>query len=197
MINVNIFCFPRDLNNMSGNLGVEMLTDSDINRLLLERSEPDPVSDFFGEGAVAYENQSDESDVEIENLEEEHGNSDSEVSVESDSEADTETGPYILGKNGHRWNCHALSRRGRPSADNIVSHFACVKGEAKLVKLAYQSWKLLINEDMISEITNRTNEEISLRKVYDVSYSFNKSTDPYELLGLFGLYYAAGMLKDS
>ncbi|KAG8286672.1 hypothetical protein J6590_054513 [Homalodisca vitripennis] len=55
------------------------------------------------------------------------------MSAESDSETFDRNRPYIyvakMGTDGSA--TPPPSRRGRSSADNIVSHFACVKGEAK------------------------------------------------------------------
>lgn len=175
-----------------------MLTDDDIGRMLLERSEPDLEYDDFEHEEVVYENASYASEPEEDHLsnDEYDESSDTDMSAESDVETPQQVGPFILGKDGHRWNCHAPDRRGRRSAENIVTHLPCVRGAASTARYAYQSWKLLLNEAMISEIFLRTNEEITKRKIYNVNPTF-RLTDEYELLNLFGLYYAAGVLKSS
>ncbi|XP_069693712.1 piggyBac transposable element-derived protein 4-like [Periplaneta americana] len=99
-----------------------MASTSNISELLLESSASENEGEVCDvETHLPLDPESKEED----NCEEMIENSDSEESVEEASDCEREiiiSVPSIEGKNGHRWGCHMPTRRGRPVADNIVTH---------------------------------------------------------------------------
>lgn len=103
-----------------------------------------------------------------------------------------------VGRNGHLWSVQQPERRGRVLERNLIVHLPGAKGPAKNVSSPFEAWNLLIDNSILDEILNRTNEEIK-RKVENINIkqSYHKDINKDELLAFFGLLYISGVKKFS
>lgn len=102
-----------------------------------------------------------------------------------------------IGKNGHLWSVVEPERRGRPQARNLVIHLPGAKGQARNVSRPLESWNLLIDNVILSEITLRTNEQIvRANQKTQNKQSYHGNTSENELLAFIGLLYLSGVQKN-
>lgn len=128
-------------------------------------------------------------------------NTDSELSGDDsdDSVISTrwsEDGPNFIGKDGKTiWKVNRKPKTSRARRHNIITHLPGVKPEAKTARTPFETWNLLITDQIIEEIVRCTNIYLSgIRKSFSRPRDV-MDTDAEEIQAIFGILYMAGTLK--
>ncbi|XP_055838818.1 piggyBac transposable element-derived protein 4-like [Episyrphus balteatus] len=146
-------------------------------------------------------NYEDENDSDVEDLVEQQ-EADIDTEQDDDSESDAEvaenSADYYIGKDNHtKWKKNRPSMKVRRHNRNIVTQLPGVKGEAKNLKESGDIWKLFFTENVMSQITAYTNQQIKLVTPKCERERDCSETDEVEIQALFGLLLFAGVRRNS
>ncbi|KAJ8884903.1 hypothetical protein PR048_011099 [Dryococelus australis] len=137
---------------------------------------------------------------------------DSEISVSSSrnqDESSTDNDPQflnnenvLLGKNNYKWSkIPPATKRTRACAHNLVAKLPGLTGDARVhnPKTPSESWRFLIDKEIIECVLHNTNEKITILASKsgskNLDYQYTQHSDIAELGAFFGLLYLAGVFK--
>lgn len=130
----------------------------------------------------------------------EHGRFVDEVENQADTNENPRTEKAYYGKNKYKWSSQPPSRNVRTPSHNIVAHLPGLKGPAQnLGKTAtpLQIWKCIFTDSMANEIIFQTNNKFSsIRARYARENKPElKDLDPIEFDALLGILYYWSVFK--
>nr|CAD7425356.1 unnamed protein product [Timema monikensis] len=182
----NLLCESPDYEDTKIALKIVCDVADHANRSLklgeLEQDELDNVEDDFGE-----DNSDDNPDfVEIQDPSDteasECGDEEPASNLPDNNQPGCSKNKTVLTRNsGCKWHTADSPRRGRTRTEDIVIHLPFSKGAGQNDKSPKKAWELLIDDDIISTVTFRTNEEI-MRKIPTVNQRqrYPNNTDSIE-----------------
>nr|XP_022910465.1 uncharacterized protein LOC111421528 [Onthophagus taurus] len=95
--------------------------------------------------------------------------------------------------NEWKWKKTPMSQRKRAPRQNIIIHLPGVIGEARKPGGIYETWNLLINDNILQKITQYTNQYIVLIQTKFARLRDAQKTDITEIKAFIGLVYLAGV----
>nr|XP_022910826.1 piggyBac transposable element-derived protein 4-like [Onthophagus taurus] len=104
---------------------------------------------------------------------------------------------YFFGKDGTKWSKQHPNKKVRTRAENIIIHLPGVKKPAKMAKTPLECFSLFIDEQMIADIVERTNERITEKCAQWKDSPHYGQTSAVEIKAIFGLLYLSGVFRNN
>ncbi|KAG5870376.1 hypothetical protein JTB14_016143 [Gonioctena quinquepunctata] len=184
--------------------GNEIVREMDVHTILESCRSPIPEEntiDIIPKEVLDDEESDEESDEDY--VEEElHHDTDSEVSAEESDDPNfrrwSEDGPNYVGKDGQTlWKIHHNVKYSRTKTQNLITKVPGVKPHAINARSVYETWNMIITDQMIEDIVTFTNIYLqSIRNKYSRPRDV-LDTDFDEMRAMFGISYMAGVLKSN
>nr|CAD7576908.1 unnamed protein product [Timema californicum] len=178
----NLLCESPDYEDTKTALKIVCDVADHANRSLklgeLEQEELDNVEDDFSEDNF----DGDPDFVEIQDTSDTEASECASNLPDNNQPGCSKNNIVLTGKSGCKWHTADSPRRGRTRTEDIVIHFPFSKGAGQNAKSPKEAWELLIDDDIISTVTFRTNEEI-MRNIPTVNQRkrYPNNTDSIEV----------------
>nr|CAD7259699.1 unnamed protein product [Timema shepardi] len=178
----NLLCESPDYEDTKTALKIVCDVADHANRSLklgeLEQEELDNVEDDFSED----NSDGDPDFVEIQDTSDTEASECASNLPDNNQPGCSKNNIVLTGKSGCKWHTADSPRRGRTRTEDIVIHFPFSKGAGQNAKSPKEAWELLIDDDIISTVTFRTNEEI-MRNIPTVNQRkrYPNNTDSIEM----------------
>nr|XP_022900753.1 piggyBac transposable element-derived protein 4-like [Onthophagus taurus] len=173
----------KDCEELRNLLLLEESEGSDYERDEIEHEESDTDASVSAEER-GEDSETDQSDVSETEEDEDEGDESHFVAVQKKNKK-------IV--NEWKWKKTPMSQRKRAPRQNIIIHLPGVIGEARKPGGIYETWNLLINDNILQKITQYTNQYIVLIQTKFARLRDAQKTDITEIKAFIGLVYLAGV----
>ncbi|KAI4467740.1 transposase is4 [Holotrichia oblita] len=134
-------------------------------------------------------------------VEDREGDSETEQSKSDNNEVIEDSSAYYTAVQKQRnkivatweWKKFPFSQRRRTPSQNVIVRLPGVIGDARKVKGVYETWQVLINDNILNDIVRYTNQYIERIQTKFTRTRDDRKTHIIEIKAFIGLLYLAGV----